>query len=212
MAPLSQRRRGRSDGVVRRRWLVFGGIPLTLALLVAVRPNALGNGRFFNLYNVAMWATVAVLVLAIWRRRPKPLWPWALIALTIAIWVTGDLVYGTYASPPTVSPADGFYLAGYATLLLGALRLVRDAIRQRNADSALDMAIIGVAAVYASWALVMAPTLGRADVSFAARVILLAYPVMDAALLVLIAQLLLRPHPAHVACLPRPGIGHRDCG
>ncbi len=72
---------------------------------------------------------------------------------------------------------------------------MRDAIRQRNADSVLDMAIIGVAAVYASWALVIAPTLGRADVSFAARVILVAYPVMDVALLVLLAQLLLRPHP-----------------
>ncbi len=142
-----------------------------------------------------MWATVAVLVLAIWRRRPKPLWPWVLIALTIALWVTGDLVFGTYASPPTVSPADVFYLAGYGTLLLGVLRLVRDAIRQRNADSVLDMAVIGVAAVYASWTLVIVPALGRADVSLAARVILVSYPVMDAALLVLLAQLLLRPHP-----------------
>jgi diguanylate cyclase (GGDEF)-like protein/PAS domain S-box-containing protein len=175
--------------------MVAGVALLSPTLLVAIRPSAFGSGVFFNLYNVSMLASVAGLVFGVWRWRPKPLWPWALIALTIALWVVGDLVYGTYASTPAVSPADVFYLAGYVTLLLSVLRLVRDTIRQRNADSVLDMAIIGVAAVYASWALVIAPTLGRNDVSFAARVILVVYPVMDAALLVLLAQLLLRPHP-----------------
>ncbi len=158
MAPLTQGRRGRSDDVVRRRWIVLGGLPLMLALLVAVRPNAFGNGRFFNLYNVAMLASVAVLVFGVWRWRPRPLWPWVMIALTIGLWVTGDLVYGSYASPPTVSFADVFYLAGYVTLVLGVLRLVRVGVGQRNADSILDMAIVGVAAMYASWALVIEPT------------------------------------------------------
>ncbi len=186
--------------MVRRRWIVLGGIPLLPALLVAVRPNALGNGRFFNLYNMAMLASVAVLAFGVWRWRPRPVWPWVMIALTIGLWVTGDLVFGSHASPPTLSFADVFHLAGYVTVVLGVLRLVRVGVGRRNADSILDMLIVGVAAMYASWALVIEPTLARSDVSYAARLILVAYPVMDAALLVLLAQLMLgsRPTMSHV--------------
>ena len=99
-----------------------------------------------------------------------------------------------------MSLADVFYIAGYATVIVGVLRLVRVGIGQRTTDSVLDMLIVGVAAMYASWALVIEPTWGRSDVSYAARLILVAYPVMDAALLVLLAQLVLgrRPTMSHV--------------
>ena len=91
-------------------------------------------------------------------------------------------------------------LAGYVTVVLGVVRLVRVGVGQRSTDSILDMLIVGVAATYASWALVIEPMWARSDVSYAARLILVAYPVMDAALLVLLAQLLLgsRPTMSHV--------------
>ena len=57
--------------------MVVGAAPLVLALLVGIRPDALGSDRFFNLYNLAMVASVAALVFGVGHWRPKPLWPWA---------------------------------------------------------------------------------------------------------------------------------------
>jgi diguanylate cyclase (GGDEF)-like protein/PAS domain S-box-containing protein len=170
--------------------MLIGWVPLLLALLFVFRPHALGDGTYVNLYNAAEVAAVVAVVIGVWRWRPQPLWPWVLIALTIALWVVGDIVYGTLGTDPTVSIADAFYLAGYLPLVLGVVWLVKTDAGQGSGDSFIDVAIISLAALYASWGLLIEPAWDQAGVSGIARFVVVSYPILDAALLVLVAQLL----------------------
>ena len=176
--------------MTRRARVVVGGIPFFFVALFLARPHALGDSQIVNVYNVAVMAGATAVTIGVWRSRPQPRWPWVLIALCIALWAVGDVVYSAIGTEPALSVADAFYLVGYLPLVLGAVWLVRTETNQGRGDSFLDLAIVAVAATYAGWVFAVEPTWAHADTSGAARFVVVSYPVLDAALLVLVAGLL----------------------
>lgn len=114
------------------------------------------------------------------------------MASGLLIWSVADTVgaidsdlFG-YEGFPT--PANGIYLVGYPVVGLGLLLLNRHRWRTGWAGR-LDSAILIVALGMLTWVLLAQPTLATMDVSTAAAVVSVAYPVLDVVLAAVLVRL-----------------------
>jgi diguanylate cyclase (GGDEF)-like protein len=143
-----------------------------------------------------------------WRRAFTTLTPWRLIATGCLLLVGGAWIMLGYQSAtgvvPLVSVADALWLVGYAVLLPGVLLLGRGA-RRHDVDALVDGAIIGFAALTATWLLFIGPSLAGGTGETLSRVVNTFYPVIDLALLTLVLRQLLdrsnRQRPAVLLAL-----------
>jgi hypothetical protein len=127
--PLIRRGGALRPGLGDRAWLVFLGwmAAITSAYATAhfTGPHWLNSPLLFNVIGVS--AVVAIVVGARRNVRGRRL-PWYLFALGQTLYVLGDVFSDNYTlffgSPlPSVSVADGFYLAFYLPLIAGLLLL-----------------------------------------------------------------------------------------
>jgi signal transduction histidine kinase len=123
---------------------------------------------------------------------------WWLFAAGLACQVAGDVVFAVYEvawdrEPAVPSAADAFYLAGYPLLVIGAFVLVRHVAGSMTSTAFLDALIVFLAVALCQWVFFI-DRYNHQHLSKATRLTEMAYPAMDALLLVAIGQLTVVRH------------------
>lgn len=92
---------------------------------------------------------------------------------------------------PDVSLSDVGWLAAYVLLGAAAVVLIRrsDYRLRRDPDALIDMGVVAVLAALVIWLVWVEPTLATSDVPLGVKSVWAMYPVLDAALLALLARL-----------------------
>jgi len=145
-------------------------------------------------YSVIGVASVVCVAVGIARRRPAERLGWIAIAAGNLCFVLGDAVYDGYQyvlhrPTPFPSIADAFYLAGYPWLLLGIARVTRGrAAHGRTRESLADAAIVAIGALAISWHFLMGAYATGTSVGSFGKLVNLAYPVLDLAVLFIVVE------------------------
>lgn len=168
------------------RWLVLGGLLLTL--LYVVMPY----GRLASAVYVVTTALAAIAVLLGVLRRQQLFRPtaWRLIAGALALAACGHAIWywlDLRGLEPFPSIADAFYLAVYPLFMAALWMLGENSGRDEGALS--DALIVGVAAAVPGWALLIAPYLEDPGLTLGQLLVSTAYPVADLILLPLALRL-----------------------
>jgi diguanylate cyclase (GGDEF)-like protein len=140
---------------------------------------------------------VAATTWALWRRRPKPAYPWVTLLAAEITYVVADALWAHevaigegHARYPSV--ADGTYLASYVVLAVGIWFLIKTKIGTKDKSALLDASILvtGVGLLY--WVVGVHPATEAALMTWTGRAVTMAYPLLDLVLLVFACHLFLR--------------------
>jgi PAS domain S-box-containing protein len=166
--------------VKRRVWLLYLalGISTTLAYLFV---HPIRVGPLFN--AIGLSASIAILV-AVRMNKPDQRLPWYLFAFGQTLFVAGDVITYNYerlfgSALPFPSIGDFFYLSVYPCLIAGLLLLIHRRNPGRDRASAIDSLIVAVGVGVISWVFLMAPIAHDSDLNLAAKLVSIAYPLMD---------------------------------
>lgn len=184
-----------------QRWAVlllaaYAGLCLLGIAFVVGLPSALAGAIVYD--TIAVSAALAILAGVLVHRPAKPL-PWLLIAAGVASFAAGEITWDVYSyaldRDPFPSVADAFYLVGYPLIAAGVYVLAREhgAGRAHTRASAIDSAIVTVAASVAIWVFLVDPSAGDGSLPLLHRALSAAYPLMDILLLTLLVRLLFAP-------------------
>jgi diguanylate cyclase (GGDEF)-like protein len=143
-------------------------------------------------YDALALAAAGMVVFGIARNRPRPVMPWIMLAVGIALLAGGDIVYDLLsASGPVPDPslADLPYILGSLALVgAAALQLLRHG---RPVLGFLDAFVIGTAFAVVLWTLVVDPQLDEGAVPLVSFAVIAAYPAIDVAMLSILSVALL---------------------
>jgi diguanylate cyclase (GGDEF)-like protein/PAS domain S-box-containing protein len=147
------------------------------------------------LWGAMGWGAVAAVVVGTVRYRPRYKLPWIVVAMALATFITGDIIYDVltkylHETNPFPSLADGFYLATYPLLAIAMLCMVRARSQERDAGALLDALIVASGAALLSWIYLIQPYVHSHDMSVAVKAVSVAYPLGDILILCMIARLL----------------------
>jgi PAS domain S-box-containing protein len=135
------------------------------------------------IYEACGLSAAAAIFAGARMHRPKARAAWLLLGVSQGLLGIGDLIYFNAFgdAPPYPSVADGFYLAGVVTLGSAIALLVARSEYGRDLLSYLDALVVACAIALLVWAALFAGALGSG--SDLARIVSVAYPVLDAVLL-----------------------------
>jgi diguanylate cyclase (GGDEF)-like protein len=145
----------------------------------------------------ALWGAVCVRVLLLGARRvhPQAQASWWWLAAGLGLQAMGDAVYAAYdvqgATPPTPGIADAAYLAGYPALFVALALVVRRGGR-RDGAAWLDAGMWAGGALLIAWLPLLSGPAHDRSLGSAERLTVLAYPVMDLLLLLLVLHVVVR--------------------
>lgn len=168
------------------RLATLGGVAVTIGYFLlppAARTDA------YHLFALG----AAVLVAAgVALQRPRARNPWLVLALGVAVYVLGDLIYDDLVSPGDAGPtlADVAYLCGMALLIVAAARIHGTSQRERLDPAILDAWLVAAAIGLLAWLAVIAPAI-RDATDPAAALVTAAYPILDATIIGIVAHHLL---------------------
>ncbi|MEM9562950.1 MAG: GNAT family N-acetyltransferase [Actinomycetota bacterium] len=154
------------------------------------------------LYNGVGFVSLVLLVVGVYRHRPKPMAPWVWFGAGLASFLTADVIYYVIelgageAGPPFPNIADAFYLSMYPLMIVGLTLMVQHVAPGRSRASFIDGAVVGIAMFGILWVLFVDDFFGSGT-SLDALAVSLAYPVMDVALLAVAARLVVTVHLKH---------------
>ncbi len=175
----------------RARWnVVLAAGLVAVAGYFALPGAAAKDGGYFAIGA----ASVVCVAVGIARRRPAERLGWVAIAVGNLCFVCGDAVYDGYQyvlHRPTPFPsfADALYLAGYPWLVLGIARVTRGrAAKARTRESLADAAIVAAGALAISWHFLMGAYATDPSVGTFGKLVNLAYPVLDLAVLFVVVE------------------------
>ncbi|MGZ4387031.1 MAG: ATP-binding protein [Gaiellaceae bacterium] len=151
-----------------------------------------------NIANIVYYsvstAALALGAVGILRRRFPGRWITALLGAGAVAWLAGDWLWWLLElvgrPAPFPSPVDALYLSGYP-LALAALVLFWRRQMTGALGGLLEGAVFATAFAVFTWAAAIAPASALRDSSGALTVTAVAYPALDAMLLVGLGQLLL---------------------
>jgi hypothetical protein len=146
----------------------------------------------YDLFGVS--AMIAVLV-GIYRNRPDVRLPWFGLSAGLGFLVIGDILLNDillHLIDPESFPnlADVFYLAGNMTIAVSLALLVRQRVAPGDFDSAFDALIVATAAAVLSWLFLMVPYFQDETSTLLQKLVSIAYPAIDLAMLVIFARML----------------------
>ena len=174
-----------------RRWTWgYRLVSAALAVLTFLLP------RWHTVLWGALGLTSAAAVAAgIVRNRPTRKLPWVLVALALATFASGDIVYDLLThvfgqKDPFPSLADVFYLATYPLFAGGLVAMVRARRGERDSGALLDALIVTTACALLAWLYLIVPYVRAADMTVFEKLISVAYPLGDIAILSVLARLL----------------------
>lgn len=185
--------RGVSQLMRAHAWsiLIGAGLILTVAYF---RLGQREQDAFYQLPETL--ATIAVL-LGIRMHRPANARPWYLLAFGMGLTVTGDWTWFVldrfYGVDPFPSIADGFYLAGMATVAIAVWGMLRGRIPGGDRAGLLDALIVTAGVGLITWTFLMEPIAADASQSPLELAVALAYPAIDLLLLGVLVRLVLAP-------------------
>jgi hypothetical protein len=172
-----------------RLWYIYygGWVALATALYYTVAHYS----YFFN----AIGATSPLMIVAaVELHRPRYRAPWYLLALGLALFITGDVVaynydefFGIAYSSPSV--ADVLYLAVYPCLALALLLMVRYRTPGRDWTSFLDSLMVAVSLGTVSWVFLIEPNWRASQLGLLTKLISVSYPIMDLLVITVAARL-----------------------
>ena len=174
----------------QRRWIwVYLAVSGTAALLSFLLPDmhTLWWGTLGLTSAAAVGAGIAV-------HRPTRKLPWVLVGLALLTLALGDVVYdlltGLFGQvDPFPSLADAFYLTTYPLFAGGLLVLTRTRRGQRNSGALIDALIATTACALLAWLYLIVPYVRATDMTLAEKLISVAYPLGDIAILSVLARL-----------------------
>ena len=180
---VGRRRRALALGVV---WLCALGHATSTLLPFASLPGWADTWGTLAV-NAAACAILAVQARVV--RVERRSWTW--LAVALAVYLVGDLLWALLGQPDGVSIADAFWIAFYPLLYVGLLSLVRTRTGTRGLAPWLDGIVLGLAVSALLGALVLDPIIRSATaLSSVAVVVNLAYPTGDLLLIVLLVAAL----------------------
>ena len=123
--------------------------------------------------------SAVVIVVGVRAHRPENASGWYCIAAGIAVCMGGDILWrlSDIVGVISTSSYDILYLAGYAALITGVIRLLPTG--RRDLSSVLDISIVVVAGAVVVWVFLAAPYAGDSSLLFWEKVTSLIYPLMD---------------------------------
>jgi len=163
-------------------YLIAGALLCGLYLFV---PPFAGSGPVMNLLGLS---PVVAILLGLRAHRPASRGPWLWFAVGFLLFWLGDLY--TYSYPrllgkevPFPSIGDGAYLVVYPALMAGLLTLIRRRNPERDRAGVIDSLIMTLGLALISWVALIKPSLYVDELSVAAKLVSIAYPVGDILLL-----------------------------
>jgi two-component system cell cycle response regulator len=183
----------RGDTKLRSLPFAFGVICLALFgegvhALFGVGGSSLDSFFADGVYTAVEFACVGFTLLRVLRVRANRL-AWVLIAVALAAWAGGDLLWTVWlndlAHPPEPSIADALYLLMYPAVYAGLLLMMRTQFRHVGLAVWLDGLVVGLATAAVA-AAVIYPDVLTASKESSAVGINLAYPLADFLLLIFI--------------------------
>lgn len=169
----------------RRAWIYVLGVGTVLSAAYFVMPT---QDTHDVLYSCLGLASVGLILVGVRMNRPTDRAAWYLVAAAGALFAAGD-AYGSYyadvlhLTAPSPSVSDALYLAGYPFLFAGVIRLSRNPDRRARREDYADAAIIALACLTISWHFLLNPYVHDLDLSVLARLVYVAYPIMDVTLI-----------------------------
>lgn len=174
----------------RRLWLLYlvTGVLLSAIYLLVPRVNV---GPVFNAIGLS---AAVMIVLGARMHRPARRLPWYLFAAGQVLFVSGDVIAYNYerlfgVDLPYPAISDLLYLSVYPCFIAGVLMLIRHRSPGRDRASLIDSIIISVGAGTLSWVFLIAPYADDPSLTLLQKLISIAYPLMDLALLSVVARL-----------------------
>jgi hypothetical protein len=145
----------------------------------------LNSGPVFNFIG---FSGVVAIVAGVRMHRPAARSAWYLIALGLALFVSGDvLAYNYHAlfggALPFPSVADPVYLAVYPVTVVGLLLLIRRRNPGRDWASLIDALIVTIGLALLSWVFLIAPYAHDHALHLGTKLASIAYPLGDILLL-----------------------------
>jgi diguanylate cyclase (GGDEF)-like protein len=151
-------------------------------------------------WHTVLWGALgltsaAAVAAGIVLNRPTRRLPWVLVALALATFAGGDIAYDLLThvfgqDNPFPSPADAFYLATYPLFAGGLLAMVRARRGERDSGALLDALIVTTACGLLAWLYLIVPYVRAVDMTVFEKLISVAYPLGDIAILSVLARLL----------------------
>ena len=186
-APLSERLPGRLPVSPAVALFLAGGW-ITIGIYFLIPPTAQ------DVLDVAIGLAGVVAIVVGSQALGAERLAWRLFALGLLCEVAGDAISGFYEihldkEPPVPSVADVFYLGGYPLLALGIFLLLRSRGGAILRAGVLDTVIVFVAVATVQW-MFFVEQYRHVSLSTSARIVSMAYPSLDALLLVGFAQLM----------------------
>jgi diguanylate cyclase (GGDEF)-like protein/PAS domain S-box-containing protein len=157
------------------------------------------NGVIGNItYIVITTASAAAAWLGVSRQQPKRRFAWRFIAIGLTCSAAGDTIYYVQGlvsgSLANVSVADALWLAAYVGLAIGLSGLIvgRHTADRIDVDGLIDIGSFAVLAMIVVTQFgVVRDLVSDSSYSIVTRAIWTAYPILDAALLAVVAQAIL---------------------
>jgi diguanylate cyclase (GGDEF)-like protein/PAS domain S-box-containing protein len=182
-------------GTVWARVLATG---LIVAVAGVVSNAVLGLAVLAVLVQVIGWAVVALVVAATRRWNPPRRLPWHCLTAGAALFLLGGLVRFVHADmagveDPFPSPADVLFIAGYLTIIAGAILLVRFRTVEAERDHLVDAAIVAVGVGVLVWAALMAPYVRDGAIPSFERGLVVGYSCLTLIVLTVTARLAAGP-------------------
>jgi diguanylate cyclase (GGDEF)-like protein len=145
---------------------------------------------------------LAVVMIVVGVRRNKPSHPsaWYLVATGLFLMVLGDGIWIYYNEFTDIAPwpsvADASYIMGYVVVCSGLLVFVRARSQGKDRAGLIDSSIVATSLAVLAWIFLMQPYASDASLTFLEKAISVAYPLMDVAILALLARLLMTLGPS----------------
>jgi diguanylate cyclase (GGDEF)-like protein len=119
--------------------------------------------------------------------------PWLLFGIGLLLFCAGDTIW-TYIevvehrAVPYPSIADVLYLSAYVPLVVAVVVIARRRLLGRDRGGLLDAGVVGVSFALFMWVYAMAPAVSDPSLASSGRLVSLAYPTMDIALLAVVVR------------------------
>ncbi|GAB6898793.1 hypothetical protein JCM9957A_18830 [Kineosporia succinea] len=138
-------------------------------------------------------SAVVAIVLGVRRHRPEHALPWYTLAGSTLLFTLGDAAFWWRSvwlhqdAFPSVS--DALYIPSSLLLIAALLGFTRARRTGWDRSGLLDAAVLSTGAGLLSWLYLISPTAGAGDLSQPARLVSLAYPVVDLLALAVLVRL-----------------------
>jgi diguanylate cyclase (GGDEF)-like protein/PAS domain S-box-containing protein len=174
-----------------RLWHTYLTLGVALTVVYYLLPSETAD---LVVWPIIGWSSVIAVVVGVAVNRPDQRLAWYLLAAGVAMQVIGDSLYSirTFVQGSEVELAsyiDLPYLAMYPLVITGVVLLIRRRTSGRDRSSVIDAAIITASLGLLSWVLIIAPNVRNGDLGALEKLISLAYPIGDIALLATAARL-----------------------